>query len=484
MRNRLISGSTTYNDTSTSTSTTTTTTTNAIQVAGCPIKNRRNMISSSAGTLDVNNDNATTVPAIKSSMPTLVTSALHTRTSKLSSHASSSSNNNSHIDSNRNVFTAYGQGNCTGIVNASAIIANNTTADKFALECAYDSPMRTVILPWGVLHCTEQELLKYNTTTNTTTTTTATTATNTTTTGTATGIGNAGEEREEEKYNHDDAQEGLEGKFVHPPPAPTNEDTTTATAIAFDLIHHSIMTSMVISISFIRIAGSLFTRHLDYLNKQNITQLLEVLEVSHWHARSFNEDQTLRTALKAHKFMIFQDAPQRSPNLLVQEVCSITQILKIVLTLLRYDAYLHLASPSNSALTATATATATESNMNTNMLKAHEEYASIGEHWLTSYGSIVCTRYSDLDDTLASSSPISSDLIAAYKASVICVLQALDIYSPAQFLACIHWAVPVLKRLILCHDREIRIYVGDIFQKQVVPLLPHAPTPTNVTTDK
>ena len=142
-------------------------------------------------------------------------------------------------------------------------------------------------------------------------------------------------------------------------------------------ISESVMTSMVVSLAFIKISTELFHRHFRFLEHSHIHQLLQALEQSHWHARSFNEDKRVRSSLREQKFM----SPFRSPNLLEQEVSSVTQIIE----------------------------------MATSLFCGESEAALLAEPWVKRYCVIVCTRFMDLDDTLATDSPVPAELVAAYK---------------------------------------------------------------------
>lgn len=214
------------------------------------------------------------------------------------------------------------------------------------------------------------------------------------------------------------------------------------------------MTSMVVSASFIRIAGATFMRHLNYLNPEHIVNILQCLECAHWHARSFNEDAKLRGALKNNNFMKFKLTPSRSANLLEQEVRSVTQILHICLTLMRIA---HAENPKD----------------------AKPEYHALAEPWFAQYAAIVFARYMDLDGTLATVSPVPVDLIGAYKPAVQLALHGLrelghsdaKSASPSEhFRGHLSWVGHLFGRLILCHDLEVRTQVASLFNVLVLPL--------------
>lgn len=100
---------------------------------------------------------------------------------------------------------------------------------------------------------------------------------------------------------------------------------------AWNLLRGSVMTSMVVSLDFIRIVGEVVSANSDFWNISQLTDLLDALEALHWHARSFNNDVSLRNSLHKYDFMRFRDDPNRLPHLLEQEVHSLSTILEIVL---------------------------------------------------------------------------------------------------------------------------------------------------------
>ena len=155
--------------------------------------------------------------------------------------------------------------------------------------------------------------------------------------------------------------------------------------------------------------------------------------------------------------MSFKTHAKRSPNLLEQEVRSVTQILNISVALMKLG----------------------NSKEAVNGHKA--AFYDLAEPWFAKYAAIVCVRFMDLDDTLASNNPIPSDLIAAYKPAVLLSLEGLresDVYSSAsprtrenRFLSHLQWVGPLVSRLILCHDREVRFQLSQLFESSVLPLI-------------
>ena len=75
----------------------------------------------------------------------------------------------------------------------------------------------------------------------------------------------------------------------------------------------------------IKLDGSLGATHYQ--------ELLAALQASYWHARSFNEDQALRSALGSRSFMSFPEASTLLPHLLEQEAGSTARIVEISMRL-------------------------------------------------------------------------------------------------------------------------------------------------------
>ena len=57
--------------------------------------------------------------------------------------------------------------------------------------------------------------------------------------------------------------------------------------------------------------------------------------------------------------------------------------------------------------------------MATSLFCGEPEAASLAEPWVRRYCVVVCTRFMDLDDTLATDSPVPVDLVLAYKEAVM-----------------------------------------------------------------
>jgi len=218
------------------------------------------------------------------------------------------------------------------------------------------------------------------------------------------------------------------GSPVSTPPSSAGEDWPHLVACA--------MTSMVISLDFIRMLSDFYQRGAPSLSLRHHLRFLGVIEGLHWHARSFNEDQTLRAALRTRAFMRFPDSPGRLPNLLEQEVNSATLLVTIAVKIF---------GDADPAL--------------------HEA----GEPFVKRYFSIVVNRFMDLDDTLNSANPVSTDLVAAYKPAVVSGLRGLCCLSLPQFRACLPWLGPLITRLITCHDLQVRQFLKQLHELLFLP---------------
>ena len=94
---------------------------------------------------------------------------------------------------------------------------------------------------------------------------------------------------------------------------------------------------MVATLGAINSSRIFFAHFQQVMDLAMYEDMLLALELSHWHARSFNEDQPMRGGLRERKFMVFDHNPRRSPNLLEQEVDSVKEILEVGLWLLQSD---------------------------------------------------------------------------------------------------------------------------------------------------
>jgi hypothetical protein len=96
---------------------------------------------------------------------------------------------------------------------------------------------------------------------------------------------------------------------------------------AWTQLSSRVMTSMVLSLDYIRVMGDLLHSHYDSWTMAHWPVLLGTLQCIFDHARCLNSDVTLRSQLKAKGFMKFRDNPSRLPHLLEQETQSAAQLL-------------------------------------------------------------------------------------------------------------------------------------------------------------
>ena len=93
------------------------------------------------------------------------------------------------------------------------------------------------------------------------------------------------------------------------------------------------MTSMVVTLHLNELVGELFAKYGHSLCGERSLELLIALQGSYWHARSFNEDQELRSALGSRSFMTFPEAATLLPHLLEQEAASASKIAEVSMQL-------------------------------------------------------------------------------------------------------------------------------------------------------
>lgn len=90
---------------------------------------------------------------------------------------------------------------------------------------------------------------------------------------------------------------------------------------------------MVVTIHAVDLLYKVFESHVDRLTPNQVCILLNALEQSYWHARSFNEAVELRAALASISFMAFPGKMDDLPHLLDQEAASATKIVRIAMGL-------------------------------------------------------------------------------------------------------------------------------------------------------
>ena len=210
-----------------------------------------------------------------------------------------------------------------------------------------------------------------------------------------------------------------------------HKDKPSSAADCWDEIAKSAMTSMVNSLDIIHVIEALFDNHNSGFKPEDIDLILQALEISHWHARSFNEDTNLILALQSVSFMHFRDHPARPPNLLEQEIKTVTEILSIC----------------------------------TGLYKTDQIGIDISKKWIHRFSRTVIERYIDLDSSLHSLEPFEEEYILAYSPAIKNVLQILK-DSKAKFSSTegeMDELAPIITKLILVHDYSIRREVAGLF---------------------
>ena len=102
-------------------------------------------------------------------------------------------------------------------------------------------------------------------------------------------------------------------------------------AEAFESIRRSAMTSMVVSLGLIKIMSELIMNERQCLRLHHIDEFLSALEGLHLHACSLNDDRKLRKRLSNFNFMSFPTDPARLPDLVDQEIDSLTCLVRLTL---------------------------------------------------------------------------------------------------------------------------------------------------------
>jgi hypothetical protein len=91
------------------------------------------------------------------------------------------------------------------------------------------------------------------------------------------------------------------------------------------------MTSMVVSLGLIKIMSEFIMNERQSLSLRHIDEVLSALEALHLHACSLNDDRKLRKALGNFNFMSFPTDPARLPDLVDQEIDSLTCLVRLSL---------------------------------------------------------------------------------------------------------------------------------------------------------
>ena len=228
--------------------------------------------------------------------------------------------------------------------------------------------------------------------------------------------------REERRQMVANARSSASSPSPARPPVVSNSGKSHPSA--FSRVRGGVMTSMVATLGVINSSRIFFTSFREVMDESMYVDMLEAMELVHWHARSFNEDQQVRADLRGQKFMVFASNPLRSPNLLEQEVDSAKEVLEVSLWLLGQSG-----QPS---------------------------LQDLAENWLQRYLPLVVSRYLDLDETLATESPLPSDIVEAYKPAVLVGLTGLAEASEQSFPRILALLKGLVPRIVLAHDREVR----------------------------
>jgi hypothetical protein len=225
----------------------------------------------------------------------------------------------------------------------------------------------------------------------------------------------------------------------------------------FKEIHASIMTSMVVTLGLIDVTTRVFsTYRKEFENKQYYT-VLSILESCHWHARSFNEDQSLRHALRDESFMTFPPNSRRSPNLLDQEVNSVSLIIKIAIQLLS-----HTNNNENGQ------STPINQNQNENGV-INEAYL-----WVQKYGTLAVERYAAIQNLT-----MPADITQAYKPAIICLLSGVLHLGTFNFKHFLPWISNAVCQLVKCDDKDIRLLLSKLMETQVFPFVSYSQNRNN-----
>ena len=215
----------------------------------------------------------------------------------------------------------------------------------------------------------------------------------------------------------------------------------------------SCMTSMVVTLDSIRIIDNIIKTHSNSLQLDHYTSLLTALETSYHHAYSFNCNSNLRSNLRSMNFMSFHDNPTKLPHLLDQEVISLTKILSLVLRL-----YLKTDDKTY------ALARSIDSN----------QLETFAEPWLQKIMIIVLEGYIEIDALNPSNYSKQSFVVNRHEAYIPVVSIALSgvvQFRSEQFRRSVKWLMPLLSKLIVCSDKDIRVIVSNIFTFHITPLL-------------
>ncbi len=114
-------------------------------------------------------------------------------------------------------------------------------------------------------------------------------------------------------------------------------NTTTVTEQGWAQFISSVMTTMVVSLDFVRLVGEILCLHSSSFSLAQLETFLCALETLHWHAVGFNSNIPLRLQLHQKGFMnknrSVTNLSPTLPDLLEQEVQTAEQMLKILFRL-------------------------------------------------------------------------------------------------------------------------------------------------------
>ena len=190
------------------------------------------------------------------------------------------------------------------------------------------------------------------------------------------------------------------------------------------------MTSMVVSLDVIHVISVVFHHFEDSLTPTEVVSFLNALETSHWHARSFNEDSRLSLELTERNFMQF---PALAPRL--------TSLSRRSAPRVKFWRSRSICRPWGVQGCGHAVGKAIHRKC---------DRALLGAGLL-----------------LQGMNPIEKKLIDAYKPAVMTVLDGLKDCSEAQYKAFGEWMMPLITKLILCHDFEVRVRVSAVLPSLV-----------------
>ena len=158
--------------------------------------------------------------------------------------------------------------------------------------------------------------------------------------------------------------------------------------------------------------------------------------------------------------MIFLGNNNILPHLIEQEVNSISRIIDILLKI-----YLRNFGNEYSETMLVITTNRLEEPL--------PEFDRYIEESMRRLSMIILNRYIELDKISPSSMSdrFFIDQLEAYVPAVNIVLHGILCFSPSQFQRNCTAILPLLSKLIVCSDRNIRLFIKNIFEKQIHPIV-------------